>query len=120
MVKYYTKRTDYDIIKVDIENDLVQSIDRNANVDYVYFIDEDGTIIVKDDDKVEKIEVNAGDVVVKFYSADENYKNKEYYVIRNEGIIDYFKRYRNHMEESRKNKCCNCCECNDRVKCENA
>lgn len=120
MVKYYTNRTNYDIIKVDIENDLVQPIDRNANVDYVYFIDEDGTIIVKDDDKVEKIEVNAGDVVVKFYSADENYKNKEYYVIRHEGIIDYFKRYRNHMEESRKNKCCNCCECNDCVKCENA
>ena len=47
-------------------------------------------------------------------------KNKEYYVMRNEGIIDYFKRYRNHMEELRKNKCCDCCECNDCVKCENA
>ena len=38
MVKYYTNRTGYDIVKVDIENDLVQSIDRNANVDHVYFI----------------------------------------------------------------------------------
>ena len=120
MTKYYTNRTDYNIFKVDTENDSVQSINRNDNVDYIYFIEEDGIVIIKDEDKVEKIEVNAGDVVVRFYSADENYKNKEYYVIRHEGIIDYYKRYRNHMEESRKNKCCNCCECNDCVKCENA
>ena len=70
MVKYYTNKTSYDIIKVDIENDSVQSLNRDANVDCIYFIDEDGTIIVKNDDKVEKIEVNAGDFVVKFYSVD--------------------------------------------------
>lgn len=120
MVKYYTNKTSYDIIKVDIENDSVQSLNRDANVDCIYFIDEDGTIIVKNDDKVEKIEVNAGDFVVKFYSVDGNYKNKEYFVIRNEGIIDYFKRYKTYIEESKKNKCCDCCECNDCVKCENA
>lgn len=114
MIKYYVLDQVSSLFKLDTEKDTVNTIDYiRSNIDWIYRIPEDGFLIKEDGSK---IEVKANDVVLKMYAPSKHYSDpKEYIVVKDKGIIDYYFRYLEYIEKLKeeRNSCKVSCERND-------
>nr|DAO43234.1 MAG TPA: hypothetical protein [Caudoviricetes sp.] len=117
MVKYCAKVKDANIYRVDFEKEEFESIGYFGDIDYRYIIPEDGILEITDKNGNKKyIEVKQYDMVLKLYSSTGNYADKEYIVIDNPELKDYYRRRIERLEADKKarevatNKkpCCNC------------
>lgn len=121
MVKYCAKVKDSSIYKVDFEKEEFEVIGYFSVIDYCYIMPEDGILEITDEDGNKKsIEVKQYDMVLKMYSTTDNYQDKEYIVIDNPELKDYYRRRIERLEADRKarkvatnEKCC--CDCEPEV-----
>lgn len=117
MVKYCAKVKNANIYKVDFEKEEFEPVSYFSDIDYHYIIPEDGILEITDKDGNKKsIEVKQYDMVLKMYSTTDNYQDKEYIVIDNPELKDYYRRRIERLEADRKERelatnekgCCNC------------
>lgn len=104
MINYYAKQTENYVYKVDFDTKKFNRVEHFGRMDYIYFIDEDGMFTVTTSDGEKTYEVHKGDLVLKLYSAGEDYDDKEFFIIHNDGIIDYVNRYNTFVKENKKRK----------------
>lgn len=103
MVKYCAKVKDGNIYKVDFEKEEFEVISYFSDIDYRYIMPEDGILEITDEDGNKKsIEVKQYDMVLKMYSTTDNYQDKEYIVIDNPELKDYYRRRIERLEADRK------------------
>lgn len=117
MIKYIIDNKVGDMVSVDTDNvDNTKVLRSDWMIDYTYVINNDGVVIVKDDDEVvTKLAVKANDVLLKLYSPTGDGK-REFVVLSSDQIRDYVIRKKEfeakQKEERKANKCCeNCNEC---------
>lgn len=108
MVKYIATKREGDVIVANFEEQKVSKAVYGSGYDYSYTITESGEWIV-DGEKL--FDVNEGDVVLKMYSATNNWEEKEYIKVSSPELKDYYCR----REESNKlrelEKPCEDCVC---------
>lgn len=117
MVKYCAKVNNANIYKVDFEKEEFESVDYFSDIDYCYIIPEDGILEITDKNGNKKsIEVKQYDMLLKMYSTTGDYNDKEFIVIDNPELKDYYRRRIERLEADRKarkvtteEKCC--CDC---------
>lgn len=105
------------IYKVDFEKEEFEVIDYFSDIDYRYIIPEDGILEITDKNGNKKsIEVKQYDMILKMYSTTGNYEDKEFIVIDNPELKDYYRRRIARLEADKKareaannEKCC--CDC---------
>lgn len=103
MVKFYTKVKDSNIYKVNFENESFEVISYFGDIDYRYIMPEDGVLEITDKDGNKKsIEVKQYDMILKMYSTTGDYADKEYIVIDNPELKDYYRRRTKKLEADRK------------------
>lgn len=117
MVKYCAKINNANIYKVDFEKEEVESVSYFSDIDYCYVIPEDGILEITDKNGNKKsIEVKQYDLLLKMYSTTGDYDDKEFIVIDNPELKDYYRRRIERLEADRKarkvttEKRC-CCDC---------
>lgn len=117
MVKYCAKINNANIYKVDFEKEEFESVSYFSDIDYRYVIPEDGILEITDKNGNKKsIEVKQYDLLLKMYSTTGNYDDKEFIVIDNPELKDYYRRRIERLEANRKarkvttEKGC-CCDC---------
>lgn len=117
MVKYCAKINNANIYKVDFEKEEFESVSYFSNIDYSYIIPEDGILEITDKNGNKKsIEVKQYDLLLKMYSTTGDYDDKEFIVIDNPELKDYYRRRIERLEADRKarkvttEKRC-CCDC---------
>lgn len=117
MVKYCAKVNNANIYKVDFEKEEFESVSHFSDIDYRYIIPEDGILEITDKDGNKKsIEVKQYDMLLKMYSTTGDYDDKEFIVIDNPELKDYYRRRIERLEADRKarkvttEKEC-CCDC---------
>ena len=117
MVKYCAKVNNANIYKVDFEKEEFESVSHFSDIDYRYIIPEDGILEITDKDGNKKsIEVKQYDMLLKMYSTTGDYDDKEFIVIDNPELKDYYRRRIERLEADRKarkvatEKGC-CCDC---------
>jgi hypothetical protein len=117
MVKYCAKVNNANIYKVDFEKEEFESVSRFSDVDYRYIMPEDGILEITDKNGNKKtIEVKQYDVLLKMYSTTGDYDDKEFIVIDNPELKDYYRRRIERLEADRKARkvainergCCDC------------
>lgn len=117
MVKYCAKVKNANIYKADFEKEEFEQVGYFSDIDYKYIIPEDGILEITDEDGNKKsIEVKQYDMVLKMYSTTDNYQDKEYIVIDNPELKDYYRRRIERLEADRKaikvatneKDCCDC------------
>lgn len=117
MVKYCAKVNNACIYKADFEKEEFEQVSYFSDIDYRYIIPEDGILEITDNDGNKKsIEVKQYDMVLKMYSTTDNYRDREYIVIDNLELKDYYRRRIERLEADRKEReaamdekcCCNC------------
>lgn len=117
MVKFCAKVKDSNIYKVDFEKEEFEVIGYFSDIDYRYIMPEDGILEITDKDGNKKsIEVKQYDMVLKMYSTTGDYADKEYIVIDNPELKDYYRRRIERLEADRKAReveinekhCCDC------------
>lgn len=117
MVKFCAKVKDSNIYKVDFEKEEFDVIGYFSDIDYRYIMPEDGILEITDKDGNKKsIEVKQYDIVLKMYSTTGDYADKEYIVIDNPELKDYYRRRIERLEADRKARevsinekhCCDC------------
>lgn len=117
MVKYCAKVNNANIYKVDFEKEEFESVSYFSDIDYRYIIPEDGILEITDKNGNKKsIEVKQYDMILKMYSTTGDYDDKEFIVIDNPELKDYYRRRVERLEADRKarevaiNKkgCCDC------------
>jgi len=111
MINYYTNVDKAIMHKVDFESRKFDTINCFSRIDYAYVVDEDGELIVTTKDGEKTYSVQSGDLVLKMYSLDKDYYNKEFIVIHNDKIKDYARRYKAFLEENSKEVECKNCDC---------
>lgn len=117
MVKYCAKVNNANIYKVDFEKEEFESVGYFSDIDYHYIIPEDGILEITDKDGNKKsIEVKQYDMLLKMYSTTGDYDDKEFIVIDNPELKDYYRRRIERLEADRKarkvtteERCC--CDC---------
>ena len=117
MVKYCAKINNANIYKVDFEKEEFESVSYFSDIDYRYVIPEDGILEITDKNGNKKsIEVKQYDLLLKMYSTTGDYDDKEFIVIDNPELKDYYRRRIERLEADRKarkvtteNRCC--CDC---------
>lgn len=117
MVKYCAKINNANIYKVDFEKEEFESVSYFSDIDYRYIIPEDGILEITDKNGNKKsIEVKQYDLLLKMYSTTGDYDDKEFIVIDNPELKDYYRRRIERLEADRKarkvtteEKCC--CDC---------
>lgn len=117
MVKYCAKINNANIYKVDFEKEEFESVSYFSDIDYRYIIPEDGIIEITDKNGNKKsIEVKQYDLLLKMYSTTGDYDDKEFIVIDNPELKDYYRRRIERLEADRKarkvtteERCC--CDC---------
>lgn len=117
MVKYCAKINNANIYKVDFEKEEFESVSHFSDIDYRYVIPEDGILEITDKNGNKKsIEVKQYDLLLKMYSTTGDYDDKEFIVIDNPELKDYYRRRIERLEADRKarkvtteNRCC--CDC---------
>ena len=103
MIKYCAKVKNSNIYKVDFEKEEFEVIGYFSDIDYCYIMPEDGILEITDEDGNKKsIEVKQYDMVLKMYSTTDNYQDKEYIVIDNPELKDYYRRRVERLEADRK------------------
>lgn len=117
MVKYCAKVKNANIYKVDFEKEEFEPVSYFSDIDYHYVIPEDGILEITDKDGNKKsIEVKQYNMVLRLYSTASSYDDKEYIVIDNPELKDYYRRRIEKLEADRKarkvatNENC-CCDC---------
>lgn len=117
MVKYCAKINKANIYKVDFEKEEFESVSYFSDIDYRYVIPEDGILEITDKNGNKKsIEVKQYDLLLKMYSTTGDYDDKEFIVIDNPELKDYYRRRIERLEADRKarkvttEKRC-CCDC---------
>ena len=117
MVKYCAKINNANIYKVDFEKEEFESVSYFSDIDYRYVIPEDGILEITDKNGNKKsIEVKQYDLLLKMYSTTGDYDDKEFIVIDNPELKDYYRRRIERLEAERKarkvttEKRC-CCDC---------
>lgn len=118
MVKYCAKVNNANIYKVDFEKEEFEVIDYFSDIDYRYIIPEDGILEITDKNGNKKsIEVKQYNMILKMYSTTGNYNDKEFIVIDNPELKDYYRRRIARLEADKKareaannEKCCCVCE----------
>ncbi len=117
MVKYCAKINNANIYKVDFEKEEFESVSHFSDVDYRYIMPEDGILEITDKNGNKKtIEVKQYDVLLKMYSTTGDYDDKEFIVIDNPELKDYYRRRIERLEADRKARkvainergCCDC------------
>lgn len=117
MVKYCAKVNNANIYKVDFEKEEFESVSHFSDVDYRYIMPEDGILEITDKNGNKKtIEVKQYDVLLKMYSTTDDYDDKEFIVIDNPELKDYYRRRIERLEADRKARkvatnersCCDC------------
>lgn len=117
MVKYCAKVNNANIYKVDFEKEEFESVSHFSNIDYRYIMPEDGILEITDKNGNKKtIEVKQYDVLLKMYSTTDDYDDKEFIVIDNPELKDYYRRRIERLEADRKARkvatnekgCCDC------------
>lgn len=117
MVKYCAKVNNANIYKVDFEKEEFESVSHFSDIDYRYIMPEDGILEITDKNGNKKsIEVKQYDLLLKMYSTTGDYDDKEFIVIDNPELKDYYRRRIERLEANRKarkvtteEKCC--CDC---------
>lgn len=117
MVKYCAKINNANIYKVDFEKEEFESVSYFSDIDYCYIIPEDGILEITDKNGNKKsIEVKQYDLLLKMYSTTGDYDDKEFIVIDNPELKDYYRRrierleaYRKARKVTTKERCC--CDC---------
>lgn len=117
MVKYCAKVNNANIYKVDFEKEEFESVSYFSDIDYRYIIPEDGILEITDKNGNKKsIEVKQYDMLLKMYSTTGDYDDKEFIVIDNPELKDYYCRRIERLEADRKARkavsgekvCCDC------------
>lgn len=117
MVKYCAKVNNANIYKVDFEKEEFESVGYFSDIDYRYIIPEDGILEITDKNGNKKsIEVKPYDMILKMYSTTGDYDDKEFIVIDNPELKDYYRRRIERLEADRKAReavsgekvCCDC------------
>lgn len=120
MVKYCAKVNNANIYKVDFEKEEFESVGYFSDIDYRYIIPEDGILEITDKNGNKKsIEVKQYDMILKMYSTTGDYDDKEFIVIDNPELKDYYRRRIERLEADRrierleanrkaKRGCCDC------------
>lgn len=117
MVKYCAKVNNANIYKVDFEKEEFESVSYFSDIDYCYIIPEDGILEITDKNGNKKsIEVKQYDMLLKMYSTTGDYDDKEFIVIDNPELKDYYRRRIERLEADRKARkavsgekvCCDC------------
>lgn len=111
MVKYCAKVNNANIYKVDFEKEEFESVSYFSDIDYRYIMPEDGILEITDKNGNKKsIEVKQYDMILKMYSTTGDYDDKEFIVIDNPELKDYYRRRIERLEADRKatRGCCNC------------
>ena len=117
MVKYCAKINNANIYKVDFEKEEFESVSYFSDIDYRYIIPEDGILEITDKNGNKKsIEVKQYDMLLKMYSTTGDYDDKEFIVIDNPELKDYYRRRIERLEADRKARkavsgekvCCDC------------
>lgn len=117
MVKYCAKVNNANIYKVDFEKEEFESVSYFSDIDYRYIIPEDGILEITDKNGNKKsIEVKQYDMLLKMYSTTDDYDDKEFIVIDNPELKDYYRRRIERLEADRKARkavsgekvCCDC------------
>ena len=117
MVKYCAKVNNANIYKVDFEKEEFESVGYFSDIDYRYIIPEDGILEITDKNGNKKsIEVKQYDLLLKMYSTTGDYDDKEFIVIDNPELKDYYRRRIERLEADRKARkavsgekvCCDC------------
>lgn len=117
MVKYCAKVNNANIYKVDFEKEEFESVSYFNDIDYRYIIPEDGILEITDKNGNKKsIEVKQYDMLLKMYSTTGDYDDKEFIVIDNPELKDYYRRRIERLEADRKARkavsgekvCCDC------------
>jgi len=117
MVKYCAKVNNANIYKVDFEKEEFESVSYFSDIDYRYIIPEDGILEITDKNGNKKsIEVKQYDMLLKMYSTTGDYDDKEFIVIDNPELKDYYRRRIKRLEADRKARkavsgekvCCDC------------
>lgn len=117
MIKYCAKINNANIYKVDFEKEEFESVSHFNDIDYRYIIPEDGILEITDKNGNKKsIEVKQYDLLLKMYSTTGDYDDKEFIVIDNPELKDYYRRRIERLEADRKarkvtteERCC--CDC---------
>lgn len=117
MVKYCAKVNNANIYKVDFEKEEFESVSHFSDIDYHYIMPEDGILEITDKNGNKKsIEVKQYDMLLKMYSTTGDYDDKEFIVIDNPELKDYYRRRIERLEADRKarkvtteERCC--CDC---------
>lgn len=117
MVKYCAKVNNANIYKVDFEKEEFESVSHFSDIDYRYIMPEDGILEITDKNGNKKsIEVKQYDMLLKMYSTTGDYDDKEFIVIDNPELKDYYRRRIERLEADRKarkvtteERCC--CDC---------
>lgn len=117
MVKYCAKVNNANIYKVDFEKEEFESVGYFSDIDYRYIMPEDGILEITDKNGNKKsIEVKQYDMLLKMYSTTDDYDDKEFIVIDNPELKDYYRRRIERLEANRKarkvtteERCC--CDC---------
>lgn len=117
MVKYCAKVNNANIYKVDFEKEEFEFVSYFSDLDYRYIIPEDGILEITDKNGNKKsIEVKQYDMLLKMYSTTGDYDDKEFIVIDNPELKDYYRRRIERLEADRKARkavsgekvCCDC------------
>lgn len=117
MIKYCAKVNNANIYKVDFEKEEFESVGYFSDIDYRYIIPEDGILEITDKNGNKKsIEVKQYDMLLKMYSTTGDYDDKEFIVIDNPELKDYYRRRIERLEADRKARkvainergCCDC------------
>lgn len=117
MVKFYARVDNSNIYRVDFEKEEFEAIGRFNDIDYIYIMPENGILEIIDKDSNKKsIEVKQYDIILRMYSTTGNYYDKEYIVLDNPELKDYYRRRIEILEADRKERkvamndksCCDC------------
>lgn len=103
MIKYCAKVNNANIYKVDFEKEEFESVGYFSDIDYRYVMPEDGILEITDKNGNKKsIEVKQYDLILKMYSTTGDYDDKEFIVIDNPELKDYYRRRVERLEADRK------------------
>lgn len=103
MIKYCAKVNNANIYKVDFEKEEFESVGYFSDIDYRYIMPEDGILEITDKNGNKKsIEVKQYDLLLKMYSTTGDYDDKEFIVIDNPELKDYYRRRVERLEADRK------------------
>ena len=106
MVKYLNTINGNYLLKFNKETEEIKSLENiSTNIDWVWIADEDGELDGK--------EIKAGDVIFRMYGiGKERYgSERKYIIIKDEALIDHYKRLKAYYDEHKKSMEENCdCE----------